>query len=141
LKDNKITSILKYTKTQENHLMQSHERHISKLNEEKEQLNVLNNELEMLINIDHTTISLHQLANLHGYSDIVKNRINNQEGVVDNQTNVVYESAQKIVEVRKDLKKYEKLDDKIKERVKIEEELEMTKQLDEIGIRNYMFNN
>jgi flagellar biosynthesis chaperone FliJ len=51
----------------------------------------------------------------------------------------VYESAQKIVEVRTDLKKYEKLEEKLKAKLSKEEEDKLKKQLDEIGIRNYSF--
>jgi flagellar export protein FliJ len=89
--------------------------------------------------MDHTKTTLHQLMNLQGYSELVRVRMNDQEEVVSKQKDVVYESAQKIVEVRKDLKKYEKLEEKLAERLSKEEEEKVKKQLDEIGIRNYSF--
>lgn len=137
MKKNKISSILNYVKTQENQLLQSHQRHLNMLKHQEQALAKLIKELDELRMMDHTKITLNQLMNLQGYSELMRIRITDQEGVVNKQKDVVYESAQQIVEVRKDIKKYEKLEEKLQERLSKEEEEKVRKQLDEIGIRNY----
>jgi len=107
------------------------------LKHQEQALAKLITELDELRMMDHTKITLNQLMNLQGYSELMRIRITDQEGVVNKQKDVVYESAQQIVEVRKDIKKYEKLEEKLQERLSKEEEEKVRKQLDEIGIRNY----